>query len=120
MKGSAGVMALVLAQVMAGGLAFLWLTPIWGEVKRGFFKLNGAVFLVLSLAAWASARAGAVAGSDAGTWSVRLCLATVIGVALSTTLLFARQHGAARVLGVISVALALAALGPMAGLSRQG
>jgi hypothetical protein len=119
-NGSAGVMALVLAQVVAGGLAFLWLTPVWDEVKRGFFKLNGVLLAVLSLATWASARAGAIAGSGAGTWSVRLSLATLAAVAASTLLLFVRQQELARVLGIASVAVGLATLGPMAHLSRQG
>ena len=120
MKGSAGVMALVLAQVMAGGLALLWLTPIWGEVKRGFFKLNGALYAVLGLGTWASAKAGAVTGSGAGTWAARLTLATLVMTVLFTMLLFARQHGAARVVGVLSVPVALAALVAMSPLSRQG
>lgn len=120
MKGSAGVMALVLAQMMAGGLAFLWLTPIWGEVKRGFFKLNGVLYVVFGLATWASARAGVVPGSGSGTWAVRLSLATLVATALFTVLLFVRQAGAARVVGHVSVLLALAALGTMAPLSRQG
>ncbi|MEA2557958.1 MAG: hypothetical protein QOG88_1496 [Actinomycetota bacterium] len=120
MKGSAGVMALVLAQVMAGGLAFLWLTPVWGEVKRGFFKLNGVLYAVFALGAWASARAGALPGNSSGTWAVRLTLATLVLVALFTVLLFVRQPGAARVVGLLSVLVAIATLVEMAPLSRQG
>jgi tryptophan-rich sensory protein len=119
-KGSAGVMALVLAQVMAGGLAFLWLTPVWGEVKRGFFKLNGVLYAVFALGAWASARAGALPGNSSGTWAVRLTLATLVLVALFTVLLFVRQPGAARVVGLLSVLVAIATLVEMAPLSRQG
>ena len=67
MRGPAGVMALVLAETVAGAAALLWLTPLWGEVKRGFFKLTGSILLVLALAAWWSARAGAsVAATRAG------------------------------------------------------
>jgi hypothetical protein len=113
-------MALVLAQVMAGGLAFLWLTPVWGEVKRGFFKLNGVLYAVFALGAWASARAGALPGNSSGTWAVRLTLATLVLVALFTVLLFVRQPGAARVVGLLSVLVAIATLVEMAPLSRQG
>ena len=42
MSGSAGVMALVLAETVAGAAAFLWLTPLWREVKRGI--ANGRVY----------------------------------------------------------------------------
>lgn len=120
MKGSAGVMALVLAQVTAGGLAFLWLTPVWGEVKRGFFKLNGVLFVLFALGTWSSARSGAVAGSIAGRWSVRLSLATLVVVGVWTIALFVRQMGVARVLGVFSVALSMGSLVAMSSLSRQG
>ena len=41
MTGSAGVMALVLAETVAGSAAFLWCTPLWREVKRGYFTLTG-------------------------------------------------------------------------------
>ncbi len=120
MKGSAGVMALVLAQLVAGGLAFLWFTPIWGEVKRGFFKLNGVLLLLSALATWASAKAGAVPGSSSGAWAVRLSLATLVATGLFTVLLFARQEAAARVVGIVAVLVALADLVAMSPLSHQG
>ena len=50
MSGPAGVTALVLAETVAGGLVLLFLTPLWGEVKLGFFTLTGSVLLVLSFA----------------------------------------------------------------------
>ena len=68
--GSAGVMAVVLAQAVAGATALLFVGPLWGTVKMGFFKLTGSVILVLAVAAWLTARAGAVPGVDAGRWSV--------------------------------------------------
>ena len=120
MRGSAGVMALVLAQMVAGGLVFLWLTPVWGEVKRGFFKLNGVLFAVFGLATWASTKAGVLPGSAAGAWAVRLSLATLVATALFTVLLFARADGAARIVGFASALMALADLVAMSPLSRQG
>ena len=66
MTGSAGVMALVLAETVAGSAAFLWCTPLWREVKRGYFTLTGVVLTVLAFAAWRAAAAGAIAGDAAG------------------------------------------------------
>jgi len=119
MSGSAGVMALVLAETVAGLLAFLWLTPLWSELKRGFFKLVGAIAMVLALAAWWSARAGVVPGDGAGRRSVDLALASLAAVGVWTVLLFARRDGAARVLGYVSVPFAWAVLLAMAATGRQ-
>ena len=66
MTGPAGVTALVLAETVAGGLVLLFVTPLWNEVKRGFFTLTGVVLMVLSFATWGSAAAGVVSESDAG------------------------------------------------------
>ena len=115
MTGPAGVTALVLAETVAGGLALLFLTPLWGEVKRGFFTLTGSVLLVLAGATWASAAAGLVEGSAAGTWSLRLAMALALALLLDVILLFARRAVAARVLGFVSAALAAALLVAMAG-----
>jgi hypothetical protein len=119
MSGSAGVMALVLAETVAGLLAFTWLTPLWSELKRGFFKLVGAIAIVIAVAAWWSAKAGAVAGDDAGRWSVGLALGTLAVVTLWTALLFARREAAARVLALASVPVAGAMLVAMAATGRQ-
>jgi hypothetical protein len=113
-------MALVLAQTVAGGLAFLWCTPLWREVKRGFFKLNGAIFLVLAFATWWSTRSSLIEGDPPGGWAVRLSLASLAVTALWTLLLFARQERAARIFGFVGVAVALAVLVPMAIAGRQG
>jgi hypothetical protein len=112
-------MALVLAEAVAGSLAFLWLTPLWSEVKRGFFKLVGAIAAAIALAAWWAADAGAVAGDDAGRWSVRLALASLVVTGLATALLFARRTVAARIVGVASVPAAVAVLFAMAATGRQ-
>lgn len=119
MRGSAGVMALVLAETVAGAAALLWLTPLWNEVKRGFFKLTAAILLVLAVGTWWSARAGAIAGDQAGAWSVRLGLATVAVIGLGTLLLFARRELAGRIVGIASVPVAVAVLGAMAATGRQ-
>ena len=119
MTGSAGVMALVLGQTVAGSAALLWFTPLWNEVKLGYFKLSGAILLVLAFAWWLSTDAGAVAGSSAGRWSVRIALATTVISLAWTVLLFARQPKAARVLGLGGVPVSIGGLVVMAGTARQ-
>ena len=69
MTGSAGVMAVVLAQTVAGATALLFLTPLWHEVKRGFFTLGGVVVAVLAISAWWSAHVGVASGSEPGRWA---------------------------------------------------
>lgn len=119
MTGAAGYMALVLAEVVAGSLAFLWLSPLWNEVKRGFFTLTTAILLVLALGAWLSARAAQIPGDDAGRWSATLTLAATVAVGLSFLLMLAKQQLPARIVGVASLGVSVAALVAMAGTGRQ-
>jgi hypothetical protein len=104
---------------VAGGLAFLWCTPLWNEVKRSFFKLNGVIFLVLSLATWWSTKSGLIEGDPAGTWAVKLALVSLVITGLWTLLLFVRAELPARILGFVGVAVAVAVLVPMAIAGRQ-
>lgn len=115
MRGAAGVTALVLAETAAGTLALTFLTPIWGEVRRGFFVLTGSVVLVLAAACWFSARTGVAPGDGAGTWSVRLAGALALATLVWICLLLARQPAAARAIGLGSVGVGLALLLAMAG-----
>jgi len=104
-------MAFVLAETAAGGAAFLFLTPLWGEVRRGFFYLTGAVVLVL--AAGAAGSAGAALDPAAGAGG-RLALVLALALAGATlawlVLMMFKLRAVARVLGVASVALAVAML----------
>ena len=115
MTGPAGVTALVLAETVSGGLVLLFLTPLWNEVKRGFFTLTGCVLLALSFATWGAAAAGVTTGSDAGAWSVRLSAALAFVNLAWVVLMFAGRSAAARVVGVASVPLGIALLAVMAG-----
>ncbi|MEO8424112.1 MAG: hypothetical protein ABI595_09415 [Actinomycetota bacterium] len=119
MTGSAGVMALVLAETVAGSAAFLWYTPLWREVKRGYFTLTGVILTIVAFAAWRAAAAGAIAGDDAGTWSVRLTLASLIVTAVWTALQLLKQNPAARGVGFLSVPVAIAVLVAMSTTGRQ-
>lgn len=114
MSGPAGVMALVLGETVAGGIVFLWLSPLWNEVRRGFFKLTGAIIAALAVATWWSARAGAVAGSQAGAWVTWLAGAVAVATLLWLGLLFGRREAAARVIGVATAPAATAMLAAMA------
>ncbi|HEY3036683.1 MAG TPA: hypothetical protein VGJ54_18745 [Streptosporangiaceae bacterium] len=115
MKGPAGVVALVLAETVAGGAAFLFLTPLWREVKRGFFKLTGSLLLVLGVAAWGAIGAARQAGDTPGRWSWWLALAFVAVTVLWLALLFARVQMAARVMGFLSLGVAVAMLVALSG-----
>ena len=66
MTGVAGVMALVLAEATAGATLFLWASPLWDEVKRGFFKLVGAILAIIALLTWVSVDAAVVARFASG------------------------------------------------------
>ncbi len=119
MTGSAGVMALVLAETVAGSLVFLWFTPLWGEVKRGYFTLSGLLFSILAFAAWRAAAAGAIPGDAAGEWSVRLALATMVVTLAWTALQLAKLRPVARGVGFLSVPVSVAVLLAMAATGRQ-
>jgi len=118
-KGSAGVMAVVLAEIVAGATTLLWCLPLWQEVKRGFFTLMGWILFVLSLLTCLSSSAGAVVGDAWGAWSVRLAIATTAAIAVGTTLLVVRRPAAGRVLGFVSAVIAVTTLVAMAGTGRQ-
>ena len=119
MTGSAGVMAVVLMQTVSGAAALAFLTPLWREVKPGFFTLTGAVAAALAIPAWWSAHVGLVAGSEAGLWAVRLAAVTAILTVVWTGLMLARRRSAARVVGLLAVPATLAALVAFAGTARQ-
>ena len=119
MTGVAGVMALVLAEAVAGSTVFLWLTPLWGEVKPGFFALVGSVVTVLAVGAWFSVASAVVDAYGPGDLLRATTIAATAASAVSTLLLFARQRTVARVVGVLSVPLWLAVLASMGGAGRQ-
>lgn len=119
MTGSAGVMALVLVETIAGAAALLWCTPLWGEVKHGFFTLTGTILSVLAFAAWRAAAAGAVPGDAGGRWSVRLTVAGLVVTLAWTGLRFVKANTASRVVGIVSVPVVTAALVAFAGTGRQ-
>ena len=103
-------MAFVLAESAAGGAAVLFLSPLWNEVRRGFFLLTGGIVVALAAgaaAASASSRAPGMAGSGPAVW---LAVALAAGTLLWLVLLALRAGTAARVLGLLTVPLAVAML----------
>ena len=119
MTGVAGVMALVLAETVAGSLVFLWCTPLWREVKRGYFTLSGIFFSILAFAAWRTAAVGALPGDAAGSLSARIALASMIVTLVWTALQLAKKNPAARVVGFVSVPVSVTVLVTMAATGRQ-
>lgn len=118
MRGPAGVMAVVLAEAVVGGLALAFLTPLWHEVKRGFFVLVGAIAAVLAAAAWYAAARARVPGDAAGRWTVWLAAALAVSTAAWAFLLFLRRAGGARALGLATLPLGFALLVSVAAAGR--
>ncbi len=119
MTGVAGVMALVLAETVAGTTLFLWMSPLWNEVKRGFFKLLGAILTLLAGLAWLSVDAAVVGRFPSADVLRATTLVATGATALWTLLLFARQQAAARIVGLLSVPAWVAVLVWMGGAGRQ-
>lgn len=119
MTGVAGVMALVLAETVAGTTLFLWMSPLWNEVKRGFFKLLGAILTVLAGLTWLSVDAAVLGRFPSGDVLRATTLAATGATALWTLLLFARQQAAARIIGLLSAPAWIAVLVWMGDAGRQ-
>lgn len=118
MEGPSATIALVLAETAAGAVALLWLGRLWGGVRRGFFLLTSSVALACALLATMSASAAAVVPVAADARTAVLALAATSGVlGLSVCALLLRLDGAARVLGIVAVPAAVAALGTLAGVA---
>jgi hypothetical protein len=118
MHGPAGVLTVVLYETALGGLGLLWLAPLWGAVRPGFFKLAGATVLgaagLAVLAGRGELAAAGPSGRAAALW-LWLFLAAVLAWQV---LLYARRPWA-RWLGVATVAPGLAAAWPLAVLSGR-
>jgi hypothetical protein len=103
-RGPAGVLALVLAETTAGAVAFLWLAPLWGKVRRGFFVLTGAILVGIGLAGWGSAAAATEAGASIAPQTSMLVLTGT--TAAWVLLLLIRRETIARWVGVATVPVA--------------
>jgi hypothetical protein len=118
-SGFAGVMAVVLTELLAGAAAFTWLTPLWNEARRTHFRVFGLVVTPLvGVPAWLAATQGLEPESVAGSWAVRL-VALATGCAAASTLgLLARREALGRAFGIATIPAATAALVAFAGTGR--
>ncbi len=115
MSGPAGVLALVLAETAAGGALFLFLSPLWNETRRGFFYVVGIVVLVFAAAATGSAAAGYDPRSGGrGHLAEALALSLTVATLVWLLLLAFKQRTPARVMGLLTVPLAVVMLGAFA------
>lgn len=113
-------MALVLAETAAGGTALLWLTGLWGAVKRGYFILTTSVMLGCALLATLAASAAVVADERAVRVAVLLAAATAVLLGLSLSSLIVRADRAGVLLGWAAAAAAAATLVGFARVAGPG
>ena len=111
-------MALVLAETAVGGLFVLWVTPTWGVLRAGFFKLTGAVLTACAVLAWlaASGPLGGASAHGAQGASYKLLAALAAFVVLWQVLSWAGANAAGRVVGIAAVPVGVAALVALASL----
>lgn len=118
-QGPAGVFAAILLEVAVGALALLWLTPVWGVVKRGFFVLIASTVAVCALLALLAAGSGlAHSGGRAGATRVALSVFAGLCAAFAGALI-SKRVGAARWLGLAALGCGLWAIVSI-GLLRGG
>jgi hypothetical protein len=114
------VLALILAEIVAGASVLTWASPLWNETKRRYFTIWAAIMVVLFVwPTWLSARAGATPGDADGVTVVRLTLGSAVALTITAVLLLARRETAGRVAGIASALLAVVALAAMATTGRQ-
>ena len=118
--GFAGVMALILAETVAGASVLTWGSPLWNETKRSFFSIWSVIMVLLfAWPTWLAARSAAIAGDADAARAVRLALATAVVLSIATILLLARQKAAGRVAAVVATVSSVATLVAMAATGRQ-
>ena len=114
MSGAVGVMAIILLETAVGGAVALWVSGVWGVVRRGFFLLTGTTIALCALGAWAITRAE-VGSSDALT-----ALAVFTGLAVVWQILLAvGQERVSRIVGMLTAVVGVAALVLFAGLRER-
>ena len=100
--------SVVLFETALGCLALLWLAPLWGVVRQGFFKLAGAIVLGCAVLAWASGRPLAATGPQGRAAALWLG-AFAVAVLAWQALLYARAASLSRWVGIAALAPGLAA-----------
>jgi hypothetical protein len=111
-------MVLVLAETAVGGLFVLWVTPTWGVLRAGFFKLTGAVLTACAVLAWLAARGPLGGGHATGTRATAFWLLAALAAAsaLWQVLTWIGAASAGRAVGMAAVPVGVAALVALAAL----
>ena len=121
MTGVAGVLALVLAETVAGAAALTWISPLWSETKRSYFTLWSVLTaLLFAWPAWFAASSAAARGDDTARWVTELALAVAVLGTVAAVAFLLRRPTAGRIVGLVSVPVSLAVLAVMAATGRQG
>jgi hypothetical protein len=89
-SGPSGVIAVVLFEVALGSLALLWVAPLWGVVRPGFFKLVGATVLACAALAWLAGHGALEAAGPDGRAAGRWLAVFAVAVLLWQALVYAR------------------------------
>jgi hypothetical protein len=113
-SGPTGVIAVVLFETALGSLALLWLAPLWGVVRPGFFKLVGATVVTCAGLAWLAGHTALEAAGPDGRAAARWLATFAVATVLWQVLVYARVGSRPRV----GAAVAGPAAGPPPG--RQG
>jgi hypothetical protein len=108
----------VLYETALGGLGLLWLAPLWGTVRPGFFKLAGATAFACATLAWLAGR-GELAAAGAAGRTAALWLGVFAAALLAWQVLLYARVGLARWLGMAAVVPGLVAGWPLAELSGR-
>jgi hypothetical protein len=118
-SGVGAFFAVVLAELLAGGLAITWSSPLWDEAKRSYFTLYSAIALALfGVPTWLIIRS--VAGDEPLAQSAAtVSLITAMLVAATWGAMALRRQIAARVLGIASIPVAIAVLVQLSRLGAQ-
>ena len=101
-RGSGSVFAVILLEIALGSLGALWVTPVWGVVKKGFFVLVASTVAVCAVLGQLAASGPLGEASGAGRASAALWAFSVLSVLFLVALL-ARRLPAARALGILGV-----------------
>ena len=118
-RGPVGVFAVILLELALGSLAVLYVTPVWGVVKRGYFLLVGSTVLVGALGAALVARTPLTDVADPDLATATLWLFAGVA-ALFVVALLMRRVGVARVIGAVGVPVGVAAVCALAMLRGDG
>lgn len=109
LRGPAGVLAVILLEIALGSMAVLLVAPVWGVVKRGYFRLVCATVAACGLLAWLSAL-GPLRDVRHDPWQTgQMLLGVFVWSVLTMVALQAGRDGVARVLAGVTVLLGVVA-----------